>query len=133
MPQTCNQRIDAYFNGPDWSIEDDITLMKYIRIHAAPHPTLSSMKVFNEVIVAAHLDLEQSAPNKVTLLDVKERVRALRSRFYDFKEFINEPGVHFNHHNLTVTIDKAQYVAENVAPSRTSYKVIFMYEYRQVY
>lgn len=27
MPKTRNEIIDEYFNGPDWSMDDDLTLM----------------------------------------------------------------------------------------------------------
>lgn len=108
MPKTRNQRIDEFFNGADWSLGDDITLMNLLRNRSAPHPSLSSMKLFDEVISEVHVALDRLIPNGKTLLDVKLRIRALSSRFYDFKEFIGEPGVHFDQQTLQVSVDSTQ-------------------------
>lgn len=116
MPNSRNQRIDDYFNSPEWTLANDIRLMNFLRVATAPYPTLSSMLIFNEVINQVHFD-------------VKTRVRALQSRFNDFKEYITEPGVHFNPNNLTVTIDPAQYVAQHAGDSYRTYKVILFINY----
>lgn len=63
MPKTRNEIIDEYFNGPDWSMDDDIALMNLLRYRSDPYPTLSSMKVFNNVIRKVHVDLEGLIPN----------------------------------------------------------------------
>lgn len=122
--KTRNQRIDEYFNGVDWSISDDISLMGLLRYRAAPHLSLSATKVFDEVIREVHTELECLRPNEKTLLDVKLRIRALASRFWDFKEFIGEPGVHFNHQTLQVSIDPTQRTPRHVGQTREAYKVI---------
>lgn len=130
MLGTRNEAIDAYFNGDDWSLQNDIMLMSFLRRRASPHPTLSSMNVFDEVIKQVQIDLDRVLPNDVTLLDVKIRIRALCSWFYDFKEYIAESGVHFNRQDMTVTVDHTQYAEpQHVGQSRNTYKVILLYRY----
>lgn len=130
MPRTNNEIVDAYFNSDDWSIQDDITLMSFLRRRATPLPTLSSMNVFNEVIQQVQIDLDCILEKNVTLLNVKKMIRSLRSWFYDFKEYIAEPGVHFNRHNMIVTLDHTQYVQpQHAGQSRNTYKVIKLYLY----
>lgn len=126
MPKTRNEGIDTYFNSDGWTLSNDITLMHVLSVAAASYRTLSSMQIFNEVINQVHFDLDRLLPKKVTLLDVKARIRALRSRFYDFKEYITEPGVHFDPNNLRVSIDPAQYTAEHAGASHMTYQVIFI-------
>lgn len=127
MPKTRNQRIDEYFNGDDWSMEDDLTLMDLLCYRSAHHPSLASIRIFDEIIKAVHLDLDRLLPNGKTLLDVKLRVRSLRSRFYDFKEFIGEPWVQFNPHTQTLTVDATHEVVEHVGQTRNTYKVILKF------
>lgn len=104
--------------------------MSFLRRRATPHPPLSSMNVFNEVIQQVQIDLDCILGKNVTLLNVKKRIRSLRSWFYDFKEYIAEPGVHFNWHNMTVTLDHTQYVQpQHVGQTRSTYKVIKLYLY----
>lgn len=33
MPKTRNQVVDEYFNDHDWQLEDDVTLMNFLRLH----------------------------------------------------------------------------------------------------
>lgn len=33
MPKTRNQVVDEYFNDDDWQLEDDVTLMNFLRLH----------------------------------------------------------------------------------------------------
>lgn len=115
MPKTRNERIDEYFNGEDWSMDDDLSLMNLLRYRAEPYPTLSSMKVFDDVIRKVQGDLEIFIPGGKTLLEVKLRIRALGSRFGDFKEFIGEPGV---------TVDSSLRMTQIVGQTKETYKVI---------
>lgn len=102
--------------------------MNYLCIHVIPHPSLSSMSVFNEVIKEVDVALDRLLPNGVTLLDVKLQIRVLASRFYEFKEYIELPGVHFNEQNLTVTVDPNNYVKlQQVGQTRYTYKVTLLY------
>lgn len=124
MPKTRNERIDEYFNGEDWSMDDDLSLMNLLRYRAEPYPTLSSMKVFDDVIRKVQGDLEIFIPGGKTLLEVKLRIRALGSRFGDFKEFIGEPGVTFNPQTLKVTVDLSLCRTQIVGQTKETYKVI---------
>lgn len=125
MPKTRNEIIDAYFNPEAWPLSSDMRLMYYLRLQSAHHRTLKTTDVFDEVIRNTHGDLQRTLRPDITLLDVKTRVEALRSRFYDFPEFIRTPGVHFACCSLTVRTDPTQHVERHGGQTRENYKVVY--------
>lgn len=125
MPKIRNEIIDAYFNPEAWPLLSDMRLMYYLRLQSAHHRTLKTTDVFDEVIRNTHGDRQRTLRPDITLLDVKTRVEALRSRFYDFQEFIRSPGVHFVRGSLTVRTDPTQHVERHGGQTRENYKVVY--------
>lgn len=123
MRRTRNQGIDAYFNPEDWSINDDNRLIYFLRLRSAHHRTLKSREVFNEVICEAQGDLSRTMKKEVTILHVKTRVQSLRGRFFDFQEYIKQPGITFDRNTLKINVDPEHQIDQPIGQSRDTYKV----------